>query len=426
MSKQDYAIRINGLGKRYPLARAKKTHSIREAITAGAANLLRSAPDASEASSGSDEFWALRDITLDVLAGQSVGIIGANGSGKSTLLKIISRIVKPTEGSAEIRGRVGALLEVGTGFHPDLTGRDNIFLNGAIIGMSGAQIRRQFDAIVDFSGVEGFLDTPIKRYSSGMVMRLAFAVAAHLEPDVLIVDEVLAVGDAEFQRKSLNKISDVSTNGCTVFFVSHNLGSVQQLCSRALMLEKGRLVADGPPSAVAAAYLDKNSVHVSPQSWQILPAGGGQQKAQFSAVRYSCPNRPDALPQSCGPIRIEVRIVSTESFRACLAVDIYDELGNRLLNLDSWTDKNQLADIPVGESVWSFDVDQIYLNGGNYVVGLWLATATQKEVDHRLTAIRFTLLGRDALIPDASRPAQVDGLVARSFSMHQVMPATSE
>lgn len=426
MSSQEYAIRIDGLGKRYPLARAKPTHSIREAITTSAANLIRRTPVDGKTSSGPDEFWALRDISLEVLAGQSVGIIGANGSGKSTLLKIISRIVKPTEGRAEIRGRVGALLEVGTGFHPDLTGRDNIFLNGAIIGMSGDQIRRQFDAIVDFAGIEGFLDTPIKRYSSGMVMRLAFAVAAHLEPDVLIVDEVLAVGDAEFQRKSLNKINDVSTNGCTVFFVSHNLGSVQQLCSRALMLEKGRLVADGAPSAVAAAYLDKNSAHVSPQSWQALPPGGGQQRAHFSAIRYSCPKRPGALPQSCGPIRIEVRIVSTESFRGSIAVDIYDELGNRLLNLDPWTDRNQLADIPFGESVWSFDVDQIYLNGGHYVVGLWLATAAQKEIDHRLTAMRFTLLGHDALIPDASRPAQVDGLVARTFSMRQVVPATLE
>lgn len=421
MNSQHIAISVKGIGKRYTLNRTRP-QSFREAITSSARNVLTTAKGKVADPQGPKDFWALRDISFDILAGQSVGIIGANGSGKSTLLKIISRIVRPTEGMAEIRGRVGALLEVGTGFHPDLSGRDNVFLNGAIIGMTGADIRRQFDAIVDFAGIEGFLDTPIKRYSSGMVMRLAFAVAAHLEPDVLIVDEVLAVGDAEFQRKSLNKISDVATNGCTVFFVSHNLGFVQQLCSRALMLEKGRLVDDGPPSAVVAAYLEKNSAHASPQCWQELPQPTGNHVARFSAIRYSNPAKAHALPQSCGPIRFEVRVASTEAFRAALAVDIYDEMGNRLINLDPWKEANQLADIPVGESVWMFDVESVYLTGGNYVIGLWLATAAQKGIDHRLTAMRFTLLGHDNLVPDGSAPAQIDGLVARRFSMQQALP----
>ena len=244
MSEKEVAIRANGLGKLYRIGGSKAATTIREALTSGAAGAVKWALRPSQRTGGERDFWALQDVSFDVKAGESVGLIGPNGSGKSTLLKIVSRIVTPTTGEARIRGRVGALLEVGTGFHPELTGRDNIFLNGAILGMSANDIRQRFDQIVDFSGVEEFLGVPIKRYSSGMVMRLAFAVAAHLEPDVLIVDEVLAVGDAEFQRKCLGRMDEVAKNGCTVFFVSHNLAAVQRLCTRAILMTKGRIAAD--------------------------------------------------------------------------------------------------------------------------------------------------------------------------------------
>lgn len=203
-----------------------------------------------------EDFWALRDINFDVIPGEALGIIGSNGSGKSTLLKILSKITPPTSGEIKIRGKVASLLEVGTGFHPELTGRENIFLNGAILGMAQKEIRKKFDAIVDFSGVEQFIDTPVKRYSSGMYVRLAFAVAAHLEPDILLVDEVLAVGDAAFQKKCLGKMDEITTTGGrTVIFVSHNMGAIQNLCKRCVLLNRGKIRALGETPKVIEAYL---------------------------------------------------------------------------------------------------------------------------------------------------------------------------
>lgn len=204
-----------------------------------------------------EEFWALRDVSFSVEQGDRVGIVGHNGAGKSTLLKILSKIIEPTTGSVRIRGRVASLLEVGTGFHPELTGRENIYLNGSLLGMSRSEIRRQFDEIVAFAGVEKFLDTPVKRYSSGMYVRLGFAISAHLDPEIMIVDEVLAVGDAEFQKKSLGKMRDNSASGRTIIFVSHNLTAVQALCNKTLYFEKGRLLEQGETNQVIASYLNK-------------------------------------------------------------------------------------------------------------------------------------------------------------------------
>jgi lipopolysaccharide transport system ATP-binding protein len=205
--------------------------------------------------SASEDFWALRDVSFEVKRGEVVGIIGRNGAGKSTLLKILSRITEPTEGRVKILGRVASLLEVGTGFHPELTGRENIFVNGAILGMSRAEIQKKFDEIVDFSGVERFLDTPVKRYSSGMHVRLAFAVAAHLEPEILIIDEVLAVGDGEFQKRCLGKMNEVARSGRTVLFVSHNMLAARNLCSRVIVLASGRVLDDGAPAKSTVTYL---------------------------------------------------------------------------------------------------------------------------------------------------------------------------
>jgi homopolymeric O-antigen transport system ATP-binding protein len=246
------AIETHELGKRYRLGLYKRGYgTLREALTE---RLRKQAPDESDYD-GPDFLWALKDLSLSIRPGEVVGLIGHNGAGKSTLLKVLSRITEPTSGYADVTGRVGSLLEVGTGFHPELTGRENIFLNGSILGMRRAEIRARFDEIVEFAEIERFLDTPVKRYSSGMSVRLAFAVAAHLEPEILLVDEVLAVGDAAFQRKSLGKMTEVASQGRTVVFVSHNLAIIQALCERGVLMERGEAVADGPVKATIDQYL---------------------------------------------------------------------------------------------------------------------------------------------------------------------------
>ena len=240
-------MRVEGLAKRYEIGVARRRQdTLRDYLRERLKALSRRATTPREKS---QSFWALEDVSFEVTRGEVVGIIGRNGAGKSTLLKILARITEPTRGRAEIVGRVASLLEVGTGFDRELTGRENVYLSGAIMGMRKSEIDRRFDEIVDFSGIERFIDTPVKRYSSGMYVRLAFAVAAHLEPEILIVDEVLAVGDAAFQRKCLGRMSDVTRQGRTVLFVSHNMGAVETLCKRGLVLEAGRVVFDGPVPA---------------------------------------------------------------------------------------------------------------------------------------------------------------------------------
>jgi lipopolysaccharide transport system ATP-binding protein len=246
----DSAIHVEGLSKRYQLGqRSHGYRTLRDAIS----GVFGRRPEPPPATT--DHVWALRDVDFDVPSGEALGLIGHNGAGKSTLLKILSRITEPTEGRAVLRGRVASLLEVGTGFHPELTGRENIFLNGAILGMNRAEVRKNFDAIVEFAGVAPFIDTMVKRYSSGMYVRLAFAVAAHLTPEILLVDEVLAVGDAQFQRQCLGRMNEVAHSGRTVVFVSHNLASIEQLCPRTLLFSRGRIEASGPTRQVIARYL---------------------------------------------------------------------------------------------------------------------------------------------------------------------------
>ena len=243
------AIDIRNLGKQYELNESAPYVALRDILSQSVKKVF--SPAAKK-----EKFWALRDIDLRIEPGERVGIIGRNGAGKSTLLKIISRITPPTTGEAFIRGRVGSLLEVGTGFHPELTGRENIYLNGSILGLKKAEITRQLDAIIDFSGVEKFIDTPLKHYSSGMQLRLAFSVAAHLEPEILLIDEVLAVGDLEFQKKCLGKMEEVSRkDGRTILFVSHNLDSIRKFCSAALLLDEGKLIANGPTENIIQQYI---------------------------------------------------------------------------------------------------------------------------------------------------------------------------
>ena len=243
----DIAIRVENLSKRYDINRAGARHdTLRDAL----AGMLRR-----ERGGRTEAFWALRDVSFTIDRGTVVGLIGRNGAGKSTLLKVLARITPPSEGRVTLNGRVSSLLEVGTGFHPELTGRENVYLNGTILGMRKAEVDRKFDEIVAFAEVEKFIDTPVKRYSSGMRVRLAFAVSAHLESEILLVDEVLAVGDAAFQEKCLRAMDGIAQTGRTVLLVSHNMQVIQQLCGRALLFEGGRLVADGPPTAVVARYL---------------------------------------------------------------------------------------------------------------------------------------------------------------------------
>jgi lipopolysaccharide transport system ATP-binding protein len=258
----EVVIKVEGLSKRFLISHVhqERYSTLREALGARARNLLSRKTDA-ERKEKEEEFWALQDVNFEVKQGDRIGIIGRNGAGKSTLLKILSRITDPTRGKVTLDGRIASLLEVGTGFHPELTGRENIFLNGSILGMKRAEIRSKFDEIVAFAEVEKFLDTPVKRYSSGMYVRLAFAVAAHLEPEILIVDEVLAVGDIQFQKKCLGKMEEVSTNqGRTVLFVSHNMSTLKSLCSSILYLNQGRVISQGPVESIIKEYLDENKI----------------------------------------------------------------------------------------------------------------------------------------------------------------------
>jgi lipopolysaccharide transport system ATP-binding protein len=289
----DVAIKVENLSKQYRIGGPQgrfKYKSLREALTEAvqapfrrAARLLRGEPYGAAEMDGT--IWALKDVSFEVERGEVVGIIGRNGAGKTTLLKILSRITEPTEGYAEVHGRVGSLLEVGTGFHPELTGRENIYLNGAILGMKRAEIERKFDEIVAFAEIEKFIDTPVKHYSSGMYVRLAFAVAAHLQPEILMVDEVLAVGDAAFQKKCLGKMGDVAREGRTVLFVSHNMPAVTRLCPRTILLDNGHLLRDGPSHQVMSAYLQSGMGTIATREWPDLSKAPGNHIARLHAVR---------------------------------------------------------------------------------------------------------------------------------------------
>jgi len=327
----DYVIKVENLGKSYQIRHKQERYTaLRDVLADGAKNagrtLLRrnhhSAPETRE------EFWALNDVSFEVKQGERLGIIGRNGAGKSTLLKVLSRITQPTRGEVRLRGRVASLLEVGTGFHPELTGRENIFLNGAILGMSREEIRRKFDEIVAFAEVERFLDTPVKRYSSGMYVRLAFAVAAHLEPEILLVDEVLAVGDAAFQEKCLGKMKQVAQGGRTIFFVSHSMSAISALCCRTIWIGKGRIVQDGNSPQVVAAYLSSGNVAVRQSQWKGTERPGDS----YLRVDSISLNDIDGNPVIDVPISQDIAIeiiydVLQPGARASLALTLFDATG---------------------------------------------------------------------------------------------------
>lgn len=310
----DIAIKIEGIGKKYAIGK-QKDNSLRGAL----AGILKSSANKTE------QFWALKDVSFEVKKGEAIGIIGKNGAGKSTLLKILSKITKPTEGRIEIDGRVASLLEVGTGFHPELTGRENIYLNGTILGMSRKEVKSKFDEIVAFSGVEKFIDTPVKRYSSGMYVRLAFAVAAHLEPEILIIDEVLAVGDAEFQKKCLGKMGEVAKEGRTVLFVSHNMAAMKTLCKSGILLKDGEIAHIGTIESTIDTYKDLtqgsvNIIQVENGEFDLTlhPNKGKDNLVGMLKVCTYCDNKKGNIFYAGCNFRFDIEILNDEDYKNIL------------------------------------------------------------------------------------------------------------
>ncbi len=300
-------IKVDNLSKRYRLgARAASYATLRESLGGALRAPLRRLSRARDGESDERTLWALRDVSFEVQPGEVLGVIGRNGAGKSTLLKILTRITEPTSGQADLYGRVGSLLEVGTGFHPELSGRENIYLNGALLGMRSGEIARRFDAIVSFAEVERFLDTPVKHYSSGMYTRLAFAVAAHLEPEILLVDEVLAVGDYEFQKKCLGKMKDVSEGGRTVIFVSHNMGSISNLCSGALWLDQGRVRMQGRTADVVATYIATGTSANGAVSWNNPGEAPGNEAVRLKSVSIISAHGVSSDVPVNQPLRVDI------------------------------------------------------------------------------------------------------------------------
>jgi len=332
-------IKVENLSKQYRIgARDSAYTTLRETLVARAR-----APFSRRNGHSERTIWALRDVSFEVKPGEVVGIIGRNGAGKSTLLKILSRITEPTEGCVDLYGRVGSLLEVGTGFHPELTGRENIFLNGSILGMSHQEIQSRFDEIVAFAEVEQFLDTPVKRYSSGMYVRLAFAVAAHLQPEILVVDEVLAVGDAQFQRKCLGKMGQVAREGRTVLFVSHNMTAIQSLCRRAVWLDDGRVCADADAGQVVADYLQRSFSALAQQNWDEIESAPGNDKVRIRSARVRVDEgTPDGRITVHTPLNLEFEYWNLVPDTCLnLSLVLHNEEGVLVLNTG-----------PVKEPVW--------------------------------------------------------------------------
>ncbi|MCX7609820.1 MAG: ABC transporter ATP-binding protein [Anaerolineales bacterium] len=374
-------IAVENLGKRYRIGLTpQKYQTLSEKLTNALSAPLRAIRGVrSPMADAADTIWALRDVSFEVEEGQVLGIIGRNGAGKSTLLKILSRITEPTTGRAILRGRVGSLLEVGTGFHPELTGRENIFLNGAILGMKRAEIERKFDEIVAFSEVEQFLDTPVKRYSSGMYLRLAFAVAAHLEPEILVVDEVLAVGDAEFQRKCIGKMSDVAQAGRTVLFVSHNMSAILRLTQEAILLEKGRLKLRGPSAEVVDAYLSAGNAGAGERIWESdeVPAEAAPFRPIALRVRDARGSVTETV-RSVEPFSIEMEYELTAPITG-LRVGIYltTARGDQVLTSFDTDDQKRFEKYgarPAGRYLSRCIIPPDLLNSGRYTLGVNAST----------------------------------------------------
>ncbi len=382
------AIVVEGLSKQYHIGARENQKNFREAIAdALAAPFRRLRAFGRSSYREEDTIWALKDVSFEVQPGEVVGIIGRNGAGKSTLLRILTRITEPTEGRAFLNGRVGSLLEVGTGFHQELTGRENIYLSGAILGMGKQEIQRKFDEIVDFSGVEKFIDTPVKRYSSGMRVRLGFAVAAHLDPEILLIDEVLAVGDAEFQKKCLGKMESVAEGGRTVLFVSHNMGAVHSLCPRAIYIEDGRIRFDGDGTDAIRRYVGDGSARPSSPADRADRRGNGA--ARVIAIDIAGPNGEEQLT-SGDAARVTVGVAGPLKELAC-TVTIYDMRGAPVASFQTANPSSADSVDRQLRSAFVCEIPQLLLLPGNYYANVALERKGQLA-DHLERATSFVVL----------------------------------
>jgi ABC-type polysaccharide/polyol phosphate transport system ATPase subunit len=375
-------IELEGLSKRYLLGEDRPGGQLRDAVSRSIRRIAGLAPRARR-----DEVWALRDVNLEVAEGEALGVIGRNGAGKSTLLKILSRITEPTTGVARTRGRVTSLLEIGTGFHPELTGRENVYLNGAILGMKRKEIDRRFDEIIEFASLERFVDTPVKRFSSGMYLRLAFSVAAHLEPDIMVVDEVLAVGDAEFQAKCLGSMQSAEQGGRTIVFVSHNLEAISRLCTRAIYLEGGLIRGEGRPSDVVDLYLRAQAATAANE---VPRRESGGASILEVAVLDAAGRASDVLRRD-QQVTIEVRFsIGSPIPGLDASIQIIDERGVEILN-EAWSDHQRQRPSGPGEYIARLQIPPL-LNVGTYSLGVWIGSRYETLI-HETGVKRFRLEG---------------------------------
>ena len=399
----DIVIKSENLGKVYVIGHEAKNvryMALRDVLMQNARNIWTRTKDLATGKpiirgDMLEEVWALKEVSFEVRCGEAVGVIGRNGAGKSTLLKILSRITEPSTGRVSIKGRVASLLEVGTGFHPELTGRENIYLNGTILGMTRKEINRKFDEIVAFAEVEKYLDTPVKRYSSGMYVRLAFAVAAHLEPEIMVVDEVLAVGDAEFQKKCLGKMGDVATEGRTVLFVSHNMAAITRLCSRAMLIESGKIRASGTTDEVVQKYLTAGDTKQHKVDLSKYQPRRGTGEVVFESVRLH-----NALHEGCRDFSIGDDICIVFSIKACshyvnkkikLAVELRTSDGLPLCNMIDVDSGFHVEGLQERETV-SVRITDVRLYPDTYFISLWAGTTTSTETfDHVVDCLSFSI-----------------------------------
>lgn len=427
----DPIISVEGLSKRYLVGHQVEQdggyHLLRDAMTRQLRNLGRSALDlfrGKDLVEGDtfEEFWALRDLSFEVKKGEVLGLIGKNGAGKSTLLKILSRITAPDHGRAILRGRVASLLEVGTGFHPELTGRENIFLNGAILGMTKHEIKSKFDEIVDFAGVERFLDTPVKRYSSGMYVRLAFSIAAHLEPEILIVDEVLSVGDAEFQKKSLGRMNELaSQDGRTVLFVSHNMQAVQSLCDRALLMKGGRLAAIGEARDIVSQYVQEDHKITTVRTWDNSSAPGNQYLSLLGIAIKSPTTREETSSfSSIDDLYIDFSFSVTDIHHGlCVGFDLLDASGAIVFrSYQTDLDEREWPRLRLGTNNFRCTVPKGLLNGGEYTLSVRIGIHQVEWIVHLDELLEFHVSrdhGRSPLwktLTEAQRPGAIAPILA--------------
>lgn len=396
----DVILRAEGLGKKFIIGHESQREryvALRDVLARTAKGLVRSTLDMARGRAlvqGDilEEFWALKDVNFEIKRGEVVGVIGRNGAGKSTLLKVLSRITEPSEGRVTIKGRVASLLEVGTGFHPELTGRENIYLNGAILGMTRAEIRRKFDEIVDFAEIEKFLDTPVKRYSSGMYVRLAFAVAAHLEPEILVVDEVLAVGDADFQKKCLGKMSEVAGGGRTVLFVSHNMDAVRRICVSGILMSSGQVERRGPVEECIEGYFSKA---MGQQAGHLIEfADQASSKARVMRIEMlDDTGAPLPRPRTWDSVTFRIHFTSKRHTPNASAELFLSTMGGTLLSRCS------VAPMPMtlaeGESYVDCHIPRLNLSGGSFVIGAALSVPGVEFLYYQPHAATLEVVARD-------------------------------